>query len=1136
MEPATISTPSPALQTDAIVVKVTGSSSKEQAEADALEHLAELESQLEIKEKAELVAAARVHQKASACTIYDEGRKLHQFRPVCGTSVTDLGIYGVGVRLYFSFLWQLGVVFFMCAVITSPNLFFNIRGGMLASVAQGLPKYIGSLSIANIGACEDGCSAIKDYGSRCWMDKFPCTRQLSEITQWLGLLDAIAILVFMAWSVFFDRYWIKRTIADNDSSFVSATDYTVQVSVLPSRLPDEHEQYEESLRNHFMELLRRSGTEDVHEDAVVEVSLAREYDGAISKFMRKGEILQNQRSHLIRKKMDEQKGLQNKAEKHLKAAVKEVKKMNYLEKGLKEQGKKTEETRDVVTAFVSFKFEKHASLVLHEYRFSSYEIFRCCQSECLRFKGHAIQVIPACEPSDLYWENLDFTRWKRIARKVVVFFLTLVLLVACSLLLVSVQTLTAQSTASSGKPIWIIKATEDSKIPCLQLCELQFFGNPGCSPVDGDNSFQWNMTSVLFADRDSTAVSNWQRTSSTCSNVLQSYACSQADVTNDWIGFNFGGKPPVAQCAQMKVPAQPSLQQPIQLQVFACSSIPPANDRLRLAWNVEENCDPMSPFKLEWRMDTNGAFYYSLKEQINLDSTCSVDINLDAAQKKFDELKNDPDAQASNPVIACFCRQQVEEDPQFAIPPYTSQGQKICQGNFEQSGIKIGKVVGAAFIMMIINQAILIIYDFLIPFERPYTETDLAVSQLWKLFLALFINTGVLILLVNASLKDLPVYFPPFRILSIGVGNYDDFSVDWYQSVGSSLVLTIFIQVWSTTIPPVINSFIVVPILRCCCGASEVLQERMNASYELPDWNLALRLAQTLNVMFVIFMYSAGMPVLYIIGILYCFIAFWLDKWCLLRGSKKPPAYDAVLMKSVMYMSPGAAFLHTAIACWTFGQQSLFPSNWSILRPLAEAVFDVPFDWYTQVMEQYTYGTKDYKVANERYYFHARMLDFARQGSWLLLIIFLVFCVYYIIFWLIQFLFRPILEPFLFVLKECCKQFCCGCCKRQQQQDAGEKTWYNSVKEAKRTGRLHSYKLEAHPKYKNAHEAIVHTSRQITQALDSTLVEEDLIKEAPQISNVASGPTSNFPAKAEQPVDVAQVVDGAQEENELHVI
>jgi hypothetical protein len=318
-------------------------------------------------------------------------------------------------------------------------------------------------------------------------------------------------------------------------------------------------------------------------------------------------------------------------------------------------------------------------------------------------------------------------------------------------------------------------------------------------------------------------------------------------------------------------------------------------------------------------------------------------------------------------------------------------------------------------------------------------------------------------------------------------------------------------------------------MLRCCFGASEVLQERMNASYELPDWNLSLRMAQTLNVMFVIFMYSAGMPVLYIIGILYCFIAFWLDKWCLLRGSKKPPAYDAELMKTVMYMIPGSAFLHTAIACWTFGQQSLFPSDWSILRPLAEAVFAVPFDWYSKVMEEYIYGTQDYKIANERYYFHARMLDFARQGCWLLLIIFLVFCVYYIIFWLIQFLFRPILEPFLFVLKECCCKFCCSCCKRKQLKDAGEKTWYNSVEEAKRTGRLHSYKLEAHPKYRNAYEAIMHTNKQLTVALDATLSEKDKSKEENQISNVASGSTSNAPARAEQTV-VGPVIEDANED------
>ena len=89
----------------------------------------------------------------------------------------------------------------------------------------------------------------------------------------------------------------------------------------------------------------------------------------------------------------------------------------------------------VVKAFVVFKTIHFKELAEQEYSFANCRLSRCCQTERLRFQGHKIQVKQAPEPSELYWENLDFPG-KRFIRREVVMLITMILLILCLVALV----------------------------------------------------------------------------------------------------------------------------------------------------------------------------------------------------------------------------------------------------------------------------------------------------------------------------------------------------------------------------------------------------------------------------------------------------------------------------------------------------------------------------------------------------------------------------------------------------------------------------------------------------------------------------------------------------------------------------
>lgn len=273
---------------------------KEQMEEEARKHLKDLEAHVQIKSREELKEAAKMHRDKNACTEFDETTGRYKYKSCCGTGASELGVFGVGVSLYFQFIRQMGLVFLLCAIVVGGNSALNIMGNMV-NENSALYKYLGMTTIGNLGACEGGrCTTDEEVQSRCAWNQFPCEVPLRDVTQWLGLADGLGILIVLAWGILFQRCHIPRVVRKNDDAHLTPPDFAVDITVLPYKLADGHEQYEQKLKQHFISILQSLGIEDP--SAVAEVCLVRNYDGAISTFLKKGNLLLSQHGDIIRMK------------------------------------------------------------------------------------------------------------------------------------------------------------------------------------------------------------------------------------------------------------------------------------------------------------------------------------------------------------------------------------------------------------------------------------------------------------------------------------------------------------------------------------------------------------------------------------------------------------------------------------------------------------------------------------------------------------------------------------------------------------------------------------------------------------------------------------------------------------------
>lgn len=161
---------------------------------------------------------------------------------------------------------------------------------------------------------------------------------------------------------------------------------------------------------------------------------------------------------------------------------------------------------------------------------------------------------------------------------------------------------------------------------------------------------------------------------------------------------------------------------------------------------------------------------------------------MEVAKARWESFASGSDERMLNPIINCFCQQQtLSQGAGFAFPPYDTDEKMICEAWIMNNAAVVGKVVGAALAVLVINQVLLLIYEYLVAFERHCTVTEVTLSQFWKLFLAQMVNTALLVLLVNASL-NLPPVLQFLQVFQVGSGQFDELSVTWYVSVGTGFV------------------------------------------------------------------------------------------------------------------------------------------------------------------------------------------------------------------------------------------------------------------------------------------------------------------------------------------------------------
>lgn len=627
------------------------------------------------------------------------------------------------------------------------------------------------------------------------------------------------------------------------------------------------------------------------------------------------------------------------------------------------------------SAFITFQEEEGALRAMATYP-RTY-VHWCCQPKELRYKGvHRLWVSRAPEPSDIAWSNLGFSGCARVVRRLV----TLVLMVgtiltatyliflaedrkrdlsrsypdvSCDALIVSgagtanVSTIAASvnerlstdviNSVSGGSNVNISSAATTAASTVVHLLGSPWYTNAtlpqntsssAAQAADGSNDplvgdFSWWLDVVLNRDAAALTVAPSSSTSAVVQGTRTTF--TKAAVVHDVYWRSVGGVTGNSgvlgcYCSQLWASQGPSALFtelfPVPTPLSPSVGVQYRNASLIRRWTSDIlSHDALS--LVQHNTDNSSG--------LSSDSSSQTTVNITIASSQLT---------VSLPILnlpPLFTLLRTPAPGMYAASDETYfeligvQSEALCK-DWLATFISVSLLTyGGSIITLAINVLLRTVIYTLIAWERHWNKTSELLSRALYLFLLQFVNTGVLILLLNAYIST---DFSMFR-----GGEYEDFLPAWYGTVGVAITLTMTINIVLPHITPLLftlfNSCARCYDRSCTCNRSrtrKLTQTELNLLQLGPELVLDERYAQAFNAIFVCMCYSIGMPLLLPILLVTMLVTYWVDKLLFALAYQTPPQFNPSLPRTFTSMLPVAAVIHLCIGAWMLSAGDVFPS------------------------------------------------------------------------------------------------------------------------------------------------------------------------------------------------------------------
>ena len=191
-------------------------------------------------------------------------------------------------------------------------------------------------------------------------------------------------------------------------------------------------------------------------------------------------------------------------------------------------------------------------------------------------------------------------------------------------------------------------------------------------------------------------------------------------------------------------------------------------------------------------------------------------------------------------------------------------------------------------------------------------------------------NLGFILIFMSLNIEALDKRTPK----GFFSGMYDDFNTSWYARFGEQIVRTMMIEMAVVHLPSlVLIAFFGIWRLwdRSCTfnlrKTKYLLQHKYEDINTGPEFLLDAKLAQIIACIWITFMFSPGMPFMYVVSAINFTAMYWIDKALVLRFFRSPKNYDEQTIKHTISSLKTSFLFHLAMGVVMLSNRDLMESK-----------------------------------------------------------------------------------------------------------------------------------------------------------------------------------------------------------------
>lgn len=221
-----------------------------------------------------------------------------------------------------------------------------------------------------------------------------------------------------------------------------------------------------------------------------------------------------------------------------------------------------------------------------------------------------------------------------------------------------------------------------------------------------------------------------------------------------------------------------------------------------------------------------------------------------------------------------------------------------------------------------VNELIEITFVKLAKFSRHKYLTQMSKELTLKIFVLMYLNTGILMVLA-----DMDIAIWPLTYFVSSNKRPKDTAKKWFIESGNSiftLMLLNIIGFWLINFSRALFK----KWKACWFKKYTILHQNTIKLFEGVKFNMPLNYARTLTVIFVCFTYWNAFPVLMYILWIYLNWQYWMEKFMILRHYKIPSRVDTNMHNMVMDILPYWLLIHWIYSWWFYGSPGILDNWW----------------------------------------------------------------------------------------------------------------------------------------------------------------------------------------------------------------